>query len=330
MSERRSTILLADFDTVSLTTMRTLFESWGYVVDTVTDGAAAFQCLNSDMPPSIAILEYDLPLMRGPEIISELRRRSARTGPWLMLMSSIADTERVTMATNAGVDDFLVKPVNDVDLLVRLRAAERVQQLSLELQEQINAVRFHSSHDGLTGLLNREVMMRQLFQETDRVQRMRTPLTFMLLDLDKFSEVNIEFGYATGDAVLKEFGQRLKRYLRSYDILGRCGEDEFLIGLPGCLADQAVNMAERLRKTVLEKPYHIHRDILYVTASIGIATSRGRSPLVVLREAERALGDAKMSGRNCIRVFSPQAPVPTDALDYAADAPSEPKLMRLP
>jgi diguanylate cyclase (GGDEF)-like protein len=152
-------------------------------------------------------------------------------------------------------------------------------------------------------------MMRMLFQETDRVQRMRTPLTLMMIDLDKFSEINIEFGYGTGDAVLREFAQRLKRYLRSYDILGRCGEDEFLIGLPGCTAEQAESMAERLQGWVLEKPYHIHRDVFGATASIGIASSRGRSPLIVLREAERAVANAKIAGRNCIQVFGARHPI---------------------
>jgi diguanylate cyclase (GGDEF)-like protein len=188
----------------------------------------------------------------------------------------------------------------------------------------MQAVRFHASHDSLTGLLNREAMMRLLFQETDRVQRTRTPLTLMLIDLDKFSEVNIEFGYGTGDAVLREFTQRLRRYLRSYDVLGRCGEDEFLVGLPGCLADQAAAMAERLQSIILEKPYHIHRDVISVTASIGIATSRGRSPLIVLREAEKALGNAKLAGRNCVRCYgqpgSPAIALPDTDLPEADTA----------
>jgi diguanylate cyclase (GGDEF)-like protein len=221
-----------------------------------------------------------------------------------MLMSAEADREKIQMATKAGVDDFLVKPVNETDLLVRLRTAERVQQLHQELHDQMEEVRFHASHDNLTALLNREATMRLLFQETDRAQRMRTPLTLMLIDLDLFSKVNSEFGYGTGDAVLREFAQRLRRYLRSYDTLGRCGEDEFLVGLPGCLAEQAAAMAERLQNSILRKPYHIHRDKLSVTASIGLATSRGRSPLVVLREAERALGNAKLAGRDCVRAFS--------------------------
>jgi len=304
LPEKSSTILLADADAESASNLEALLTSWNYQVQVLANGAAAFQVLNSPEAPGIAILDYELPSMKGFEVISETRRRARRRGSWLMLMSSTADVEKIEMANKAGVDDFLVKPVNEIDLLVRLRTAQRVQQLYQELQDQMEAVRFHASHDSLTGLLNREAMMRLLFQETDRVQRMRTPFTLMLLDLDRFSEVNHEFGYHTGDAILREFAQRLRRYLRSYDIIGRCGEDEFLVGLPGCLAEQAATMAERLQTSVLEKPYHIHRDRLSVTASIGLATSRGRSPLIVLREAERAIGNAKLAGRNCIRCYN--------------------------
>ena len=320
LPEKPSNILLADADSASATALSALLESWNYHVEVLADGAAAYKRLNSPQAPALAIVDYELPSMKGFEVIAETRRRSRKNAPWLMLMSGAADLEKIEMATKAGVDDFLLKPVNEMDLLVRLRTAERVQHLYHELQEQMEAVRFHASHDSLTGLLNREAMMRILFQETDRVQRMRTPLTLMLIDLDKFSEVNIEFGYGTGDAVLREFSQRLRRYLRSYDILGRCGEDEFLVGLPGCMADQAVVMAKRLQNAVLEKPYHIHRDVLSVTASIGLATSRGRSPLIVLREAERALGHAKLAGRNCVRSYG-QPPDPSTLIQTASDPP---------
>ncbi|HEY6250806.1 MAG TPA: response regulator, partial [Candidatus Angelobacter sp.] len=202
LPEKPSSILLADADSASAAALQSLLESWNYDVEIMADGAAAYKRLNSPNPPALAIVDYELPSMKGFEIISETRRRSRQQTTWLMLMSAAADLEKIEMANKAGVDDFLLKPVNEMDLLVRLRTAERVQHLYHELQEQMEAVRFHASHDSLTGLFNREAIMRLLFQETDRVQRMRTPLTLMVIDLDRFAEVNIEFGYGTGDAVL--------------------------------------------------------------------------------------------------------------------------------
>jgi two-component system cell cycle response regulator len=303
----RPSILLADPNLESAAVMIQMLQSWGYQVETTTDGAESFKRLLASDAPHIAILDNNLTAMKGIEVIAEVKRRSRPYSSWLMLTGHTPDSEIISMATTAGVDDFLLKPVSEIDLLIRLKTAERVQHLYREMQDQMHALHFHASHDPLTGLLNREAAMRQLFQETDRAQRMRTPLCIMLLDLDGFSEINHQYGYAAGDSILKELAQRLKRYVRSYDVLGRCGSDDFLIGLPGCVIDDATAMAQRLQQTVLAKPYHIHRDFITASASIGIASSRGRLPLIVFREAEDALLQAKISGRGCIRLSSPAA-----------------------
>ncbi|HZU08684.1 MAG TPA: diguanylate cyclase [Pseudacidobacterium sp.] len=305
--QNRPSILLADPDPESVEVLVPLLQTWNYEIETVRDGVEGFKRLLAPDAPAIAILDDNLPHMRGIEIIAEIKRRSRPYSSWLMLMGQAPDGETVSLASAAGVDDFLLKPVSETDLLVRLRTAERVQHLYREMQEQTQALHFRATHDPLTGLLNRESTMRQLFQETDRAQRMRTPLCIMLLDMDDFSEINQEYGFSAGDAVLKELAQRLKRYMRSYDVLGRCGNDDFLIGLPGCMVEDAIALAQRLQKSVLAKPCHIHRDVIPVTVSIGIASSRGRLPLVVLREAEDALMQARMAGKGGIR-FSGPAP----------------------
>jgi diguanylate cyclase (GGDEF)-like protein len=133
---------------------------------------------------------------------------------------------------------------------------------------------------------------------------MKTPLTLLLLDLDGFSRVNLEYGYEAGDNVLREMANRFRRHLRSYDLIGRCGEDEFLLGLPGCSSEHAVSMSERMVKSVFHKLFDVGYETVSITVSIGLSQSRGRSPLVVLREAERALADAKLAGRNCIRSYA--------------------------
>jgi diguanylate cyclase (GGDEF)-like protein len=95
--------------------------------------------------------------------------------------------------------------------------------------------------------------------------------------------------------------------LRSYDLIGRCGEDEFLIALPGCTLENALQLAGRIRQQILGRPFSTDNDATTLTASIGVAASRGRSPLVVLRDAERALAEAKLSGKDCVRGDPPEA-----------------------
>lgn len=317
-------ILIGDADQEAAHNLCALLESWHYPVEVLSEGHAVLQRLLDPAPPAIAILDFNLPVLPATDVVAEFRRRTQNQPVWTMLTSAIASPEIIRMASDAGIDDFLLKPVDELDLRVRLRTAERVQSIYSDLHAQMEAVRFHASHDRLTSLLNREALLSKLFQETDRVQRMKTPLTMLLLDLDGFSQVNLDYGYAAGDRILKELAQRFKRYLRSYDMVGRCGEDEFLVGLPGCTIEDATSMAERMKRSVLQKPFQLEHDIVSITASIGLAQSKGRSPLVVLREAERALADAKLGGRNCVRYFGQRGAVLSNGVEALTIAASQP------
>lgn len=324
-------ILIVSADEMFTYRLKDTLQEWRYPVAVATDGAEGAKLLTGQGAPGIALIDAALPSMNGIELAAEVRRRARKTPAWTMLICEQVDTDTVASATEAGIDDLLLKPVDVADLRVRLRVAERVRTLTKELEEQTNAVRFHASHDGLTGLWNRESLLNLLFRETDRVQRMRTPLTLLLLDLDHFGGINQEYGYDAGDKILQELGNRFRRFLRSYDLIGRCGEDEFLIALPGCTSEQALAMAQRLRQTVLQKPFPAGRDMLTLTASMGVAQSQGRSPLVVLREVERAMHDAKAGGRNTIREYSkPGAELPQAMQAIEAAPLSRATLMPFP
>jgi len=295
-------ILIASPDPPTTSQLIAALRDWRYPVETVGSGVEALQILTSATPPAIALLDAELSEMHGIEIVTELRRGRKRT-TWIMLLSANPDGDFIRTCMDAGIDDFLLKPVDVADLRVRLRVAERVQALTSRLEQEAETAHHHATRDTLTGLWSRDSFLKILFQETDRVQRMKTPLTLLLLDLDGFSQVNHEYGYEAGDNVLRELASRFRRHLRSYDLVGRYGEDEFLLALPGCSSENAVAMTERMVQSLLQRPFDGGYEMISLTASIGMAQSRGRSPLVVLREAERALAEAKHAGRNCIRNY---------------------------
>ncbi|HVT97328.1 MAG TPA: diguanylate cyclase [Acidobacteriaceae bacterium] len=285
-------------------------ESWHYQVEPVQRGEDALARLDGLNPPSIALLDMDLPEPSAAEVVWEVRRRQEQRRTWNILLSERRDSERVRAALQSGADDFLVFPAESTDssdLRVRLRVAERVVALTSRIQKQSSELRYHATHDSLTGLWSREALISLIFQETDRVQRMKTPLSLMLLDLDDFSRINHDYGYETGDRILMEVASRFRRQLRSYDLIGRAGEDEFLLALPGCSLENALHLAGRIRETLLGRPFATDRKSAAITASIGVAASGGRSPMVVLREAERALAEAKLSGKDCARGDAPEA-----------------------
>jgi diguanylate cyclase (GGDEF)-like protein len=297
-------VLLGCSNSATAAALADLLESWCYRVEIAENGADALAAMQAADPPSIAFLDMDLASPSGIEIARGLRDRQHQQNQrrtWTVLLSGGSDKDRLRTALDSGCDDFLLSPPDPADLRIRIRIAERLLALTGQLQKQSAELRYHSTHDGLTGLWNREALLSLIFQETDRVQRMKTGLCLMLLDLDDFSRLNHDYGYEAGDRILTELASRFRRQLRSYDLIGRCGEDEFLLALPGCTLEEAHVLASRVRQTILARPFAVGEEATTLTASFGLAVSRGRSPLVVLREAERALAEAKLSGKNCIR-----------------------------
>jgi diguanylate cyclase (GGDEF)-like protein len=294
-------VLIGCGDTRTVAYLTELLESWDFDVEVAERGSLSLLRLEESNPPGIALLDMDLAGTSGVEIVWQLSRRTEPRRTWLILMSREPGNDRVRAALECGCDDYLTLPPDAMDLKVRIRVAERVKGLLGQMQMQKAELRFLSTHDGRTGLWNREALLSLIFQETDRVQRMKTDLCLMVMDLDEFSRINHDYGYEAGDSVLTELANRFRRQLRSYDLIGRCGEDEFLLAAPGCVRESAQALAERIRGTILARPFAVGAEATTLTASFGIAVSRGRSPLVVLREAERALAEAKLSGKNCVR-----------------------------
>jgi diguanylate cyclase (GGDEF)-like protein len=152
--------------------------------------------------------------------------------------------------------------------------------------------------DGLTGLANRRAVTDALRAEAARAQRLRTPLTVVLADLDGFKEVNDEYGHAVGDEVLRAFADVLRQTLRESDVAGRWGGEEFLLLLPGADQDGAVQLAERIRVELAERSIP-GAPGLRVTASFGVAeyaAEANSEDLVVA--ADNALYRAKRAGKD--------------------------------
>jgi two-component system cell cycle response regulator len=322
-------VLIGSSSSTTTDYLAAILESWHYQIEVARNGTDALGRIDSVNPPSIALLDMDLTSPNAVEVVWEVRRRQEQRRTWNILLSDRPGKDRLRAALQCGADDYFVCTAGATDfdcneLKVRIRVAERVLALTNRVQKQSAELRYHVTHDGLTGLWNREALLSLIFQETDRVQRMKTPLSLMLLDLDDFSRINQDYGYETGDRVLIELANRFRRQLRSYDLIGRCGEDEFLLALPGCDLENAVLLADRIRESILARPFPVDREATTLNASFGVAISRGRSPLVVLREAERALAEAKLAGKNCVRGRAPGAYGPEPLLTLGtASFPSD-------
>ena len=213
-----------------------------------------------------------------------------------------------------GVIDGIVPYTADVDAWrAHLSTMRRGHQLYCELKQLRVASVKEMRQDGITGAFDRESMLTLLFRETDRVQRLHGTLCLVIFAIDDFDRLITELGQNVCDRLLKEVTERTGRLLRSYDMLGRTAPNEFLLALPGCSMVHAEMMAERLRMEVFSEPFAA-RDLreggtaeinsMRLTACFGVTASRGRSPLVVLREAEQTLVLSRDLGPGTIRCVS--------------------------
>jgi len=165
-----------------------------------------------------------------------------------------------------------------------------------------------ASTDTLTGLLNRRAGQDMLEQEFASVKRGKQTISLMMIDLDHFKKINDTHGHDAGDAVLKEIATRMKGGLRKYDSVIRWGGEEFMIICRHTKPEDATVIAHQVLQLVSSKPVFVNKNLtLDVTASIGAACSPksgDTEPHRLIAKADKALYQAKESGRNCAKVWS--------------------------
>jgi diguanylate cyclase (GGDEF)-like protein len=215
--------------------------------------------------------------------------------------TAILMIERPTLSPEAaldgmrrGVQDYLIEPVADGEVLTRVEAASRTKDLQQELVAQGVRLEALLREDALTGLSNRRAILTQLAGMVSAARRHDHPLSIAVCDIDHFKRVNDEHGHKTGDQVLVAAAHAMGTHLRQEDQLGRLGGEEFLVLLPDTDADAAMHAAERIREEVASAPASVA-----VTVSIGIATwEADEAPELLLHRADEALYAAKDAGRD--------------------------------
>jgi diguanylate cyclase (GGDEF)-like protein/PAS domain S-box-containing protein len=161
-------------------------------------------------------------------------------------------------------------------------------------------VRHQARVDALTGVYNRRHFIHLAELEFSRSERYGKSLSIILLDLDHFKDINDTYGHHTGDQVLKCVAERCQANIRSADIMGRYGGEEFTILLPETNLLAAHYLAERLRTHIAGSPVDLGRDLIYVTVSLGIASNSEDTPdlAALLHQADQAMYVGKRAGRN--------------------------------
>jgi diguanylate cyclase (GGDEF)-like protein len=285
---------------MSRTLLRSTLERWGYEVVMAEDGQQAWTILSGEDPPPVAILDWVMPGLTGIEVCKKVRETRREPYTYILLLTAKKTTEETVEGMESGADDYVVKPFNELELQVRLRAGKRIIDLQMDLLNAREELRERAEKDLLTLLPNRSAIQGILDQEISRCHRDRRPVGVIVLDLDHFKSINDNYGHFAGDAVLRETAQRFRANMRPYDRIGRYGGEEFLVVLPNSDLDQAAHQADRMRMILAGKPMYVDGRELTVTASFGVTASDGieRTADQYVRVADEALYLAKNGGRN--------------------------------
>jgi two-component system cell cycle response regulator len=302
-------ILIADDELMSRKLLQKTLERAGYEVTAVENGRLAAEQLCPANGPRLALLDWVMPELDGPDVCREVRKRNDQSYVYMVLLTSKESKEDVVAGLQSGADDYLTKPFDPEELKARLRTGLRILNLEDRLVEAREEMRFKATHDGLTALWNRGMIMDLLGRELARSMREHFSTAILMCDLDHFKTVNDTYGHLAGDDVLRETAKRLVASVRSYDFVGRYGGEEFLVVLNNCNPTFALARAEEIRKAIALKPVPTSSGPVPITMSLGLLLNQewGRRPLEeLLHEADAALYAAKAAGRNCVKVASPK------------------------
>jgi diguanylate cyclase (GGDEF)-like protein len=301
------TFLLASSDPALPAAIEPLLLAFGAQVEIVLSLEGAMALLAVPDPPTLALIDATLrgldPRMNIDRVLAAVRADNSASRPSIVLISDTATQNWIDRLAEGVADDLILRATEASYWRIRIEMVLRNRHKSRELETFREAAAQNAQMDQLTGVSNRETVLTMLFRETDRVQRLNSALSLVALDIDEFGHWNSRLGNDACDDLLCQVAGRITRLLRSYDLLGRAGKDEFLIVLPGCSTENAAMLCERMRVEVFCTPFRVGGESVRLSACMGIASSRGRSPVVVLREAEQALQWARNAGPESIERF---------------------------
>ena len=289
---------------------RDFLEKSGYEVTWVRDGMSVFRVAKT-RPVDVILLDRVLPDMDGNKVCSWLKQEEQTRAIPIIMLTSLSTTAQKVQGLEAGADDYLAKPYDEIELSARVYAALRTKHLrdelsrkNDELQVMLKKVEALSITDPLTGLYNRRRFDEVLGTEFKKSRRYSFPLSCMMMDIDHFKNVNDMYGHPVGDMVIRDIALILQRSVRDIDTPCRWGGEEFIVLVPMTTKADALLPARRILESVANHAFAGLGD-KKLTISIGIADLSGPgvdSADKLVQAADEALYQAKKNGRNRVEV----------------------------
>ncbi|MBK8167604.1 MAG: diguanylate cyclase [bacterium] len=316
-------ILIATDSAIEMTVLTRKLTQLGHRITCATDGRQALE-MALKTAPQLILSDWMLPKLDGLELCRMLRSSPQTQGVYYIINTSNDTGAELVEGFEAGINDYVVKPLNHRILAARLRGASQVIRLREQSLRDREEMRRQLSHinklnrkleslameDQLTGLPNRRAGLEFLDETWSRATRTGESMLVMLLDIDHFKKVNDTWGHDAGDVVLQRTATAMRGAVRDYDKVSRYGGEEFLVVCPGADVQFAHDIGNRIRESVEKNRIESAVFTGSVTISIGVSV-RGpehQSTRELLREADEALYAAKDAGRNKVCIQAPVEP----------------------
>ncbi len=312
-------LLLVDDDPMLLASLAKQLSKAGHHVHSCRDGESALRYV-IEQNVQLVITDWHMKPMDGVELCKALRTTTFGRNLYIIMLTASEREENLVEAYDAGIDDYVTKPVSLRVLQARIRAGQRIlalqQQVLLERKELERSsnelvvsnrrLQLMANTDLLTGLANRRYTLTRLEQEWEAAKRYNRPFSVLMLDLDYFKSINDTLGHDVGDQVLLYTANIIRKTIRASDVACRIGGEEFFVIATNTDQSAGALLAERIRSSIETqqiKDINLQRPL---TVSIGVAASMGSGPSweELMKLADQALYLVKNSTRNAVKVVS--------------------------
>ena len=293
-------ILLVDDQLSSIERVQGALKSMAQIMVVSDDATVAEK--SREKSYDLVIINLNMEALDGLRIVSQFRSYEETRHVAILVLVDEEGTRLLVRSLEMGVNDYLIQPVDSLELMARVKTQIKRKRYSDKLRENLHMSMKLATTDAVTGLYNRHYMSTHLDTLLSASKRTSKPLSLAILDIDYFKKVNDTYGHAAGDEVLAEFARRITHNIRGVDLAARYGGEEFVVIFPETDAKTTAFVCNRLRSVVEETPFPIssHGTPIKVTVSIGFSTLQGqdKSAAELLEYADKALYQAKREGRN--------------------------------